>query len=62
MFSHEGPILCEIMGKVDQGYIEVGHTKSSITGRFVRRPLEDQEPFLPRELFLQEMVVNPIDQ
>jgi len=62
MFNHDGPVLCEIMGKVDQGYIEIGHTKSLIDRRFVRRPLEDQEPFLPRELFLKEMLVAPIDQ
>ena len=62
MFSTDGPVLCEIMGRVDQSYIEIGQTRSSIDRRFIRRPLEDQEPFLPRELFLQEMIIEPIDQ
>ena len=62
MFSIKGPVLCEIMGREDQGYIEIGHARSSIDKRFVRRPLEDQEPFLSRELFLREMIVEPIDQ
>ena len=62
MFNLEGAVLCEIIGKADQSYIEMGQTRSSIDRRFIRRPLEDQEPFLPRELFLREMLIEPIDQ
>jgi acetolactate synthase-1/2/3 large subunit len=62
MFEHNGPVLCEIMGREDQGYIEVGQTRSSVDLRLVRRPLEDQKPFLSRETFLSEMIIDPIDQ
>jgi len=62
LFAHPGPVLCEIMGREDQGYIELGHARSQADGRFVRRPLEDQAPFLPRELFLREMLIEPVDQ
>lgn len=62
LFAHPGPVLCEIMGREDQGYIEVGQTRSSVDRRLVRRPLEDQEPFLSRETFLREMIIDPIDQ
>ncbi len=62
LFSYNGAVLCEIMGNVEQSYIEVGQTRSLVDKRFVRRPLEDQEPFLPRDLFLKEMIVKPIDQ
>ena len=62
LLSQEGPMLCEILGRDDQGYIEVGHARTEADRRLVRRPLEDQEPFLARELFLSEMVVDPIDQ
>ena len=62
LFAHAGPVLCEIMGREDQGYIEVGQTRSSVDRRLVRRPLEDQEPFLSREIFLREMIIEPIDQ
>ena len=62
LFDHHGPVLCEIIGREDQGYIELGQTRSDLDRRFVRRPLEDQSPFLPRELFLQEMLIDPIDQ
>lgn len=62
LFTFPGPVLCEVMGREDQGYIEVGQTRSSVDRRLVRRPLEDQEPFLPREIFLREMIIDPIDQ
>jgi len=62
MFSHPGPVLCEILGREDQGYIELGQTRSAQDGRFVRRPLEDQAPFLSREVFLGEMLIEPVDQ
>jgi acetolactate synthase-1/2/3 large subunit len=56
------PILCEIMGRPDQGYIEVGQTRSEIDRRLVRRALEDQAPFLEREVFRSEMIIEPIYQ
>ena len=62
VFAEPGPVLCEIMGRPDQGYIELGHTRSEVTRRVVRRPLEDQAPFLDRAEFLAEMIVEPIDQ
>ena len=57
-----GPVLCEIIGREDQSYIETGITKSSLSRKIVRRPLEDQKPFLDRDLFTSEMIVEPIDQ
>jgi acetolactate synthase-1/2/3 large subunit len=62
MFATEGPVLCEIMGRVDQGYIEIGQARSAIDRRLTRRPLEDQAPFLSRDMFLSEMIIEPIDQ
>ena len=62
MFATEGPVLCEIMGRVDQGYIEIGQARNAIDRRLTRRPLEDQAPFLSREIFLSEMIIEPIDQ
>lgn len=56
-----GPVLCEIIGREDQDYISVSHARNK-KGRFVQRPLEDQAPFLDRELFLSEMLIEPIDQ
>lgn len=57
----EGPVLCEIMGKPDQNYIHMTHARTQ-EKRFVQRPLEDQSPFLDRDIFVREMIVEPIDQ
>lgn len=62
LFMRSGPEICEIMGRDNQEYIEIGHTRSASDNRFVRRPLEDQAPFLDRDLFISELVVKPIDQ
>jgi acetolactate synthase-1/2/3 large subunit len=62
VLGRDGPVLCEIMGRPDQEYIEIGQARSTLDRRLVRRPLEDQAPFLERALFLSEMLVEPIDQ
>ena len=59
--SKKGVQLYEIPGKVDQEYIEIYHAQTA-KRKFVRRPLEDQKPFLSREEFLGEMLITPIDQ
>lgn len=61
LFAEEGAVLCEIMGVEDQDYIccSVARTADK---KFVNRPLEDQAPFMDRDLFLREMIIKPIDQ
>lgn len=55
----DGPVITEVMGRLDQEYIEVATTRSS-SGKFVRPPLEDQYPFIDREKFKNEMIVKPL--
>jgi len=57
----EGPVLCEILTVENQEYIRNSHALNS-KKRAVRRPLEDQAPFVDRKLFLSEMIIEPIDQ
>jgi len=54
-------VICEIMADENQEYIEVGYTKN-LEGKIVRRPLEDQKPFLDRNIFLKQMLIETIDQ
>ena len=61
MFKIEGPVLCEVICVEEQEFITVSCAFNS-KRRYVNRPLEDQAPFLDRELFLSEMVIEPIDQ
>lgn len=61
VLNDTGCILCEVMGLEDQEYIHSSYTRS-IKGGVVNRPLEDQSPYLDRDIFLSEMVIEPIDQ
>ena len=61
LVNADGPVICEIMCREDQSYIEVG-TVRDLNRKMVRRPLEDQIPFLDREVFLTEMVIEPVKQ
>ena len=54
-------VICEIMADKNQEYIEIGYAKNK-KGKIIRRPLEDQKPFLDRNIFLREMIIAPIDQ
>lgn len=62
LMGRRGPVICEVVGRTDQEYIEVSHAKSPVDGRLVKRPLEDQFPFLERQTLFSEMIVKPIDQ
>ena len=61
IFAEEEPMICEIDGVEEQDYNACAVARTS-EKRFVQRPLEDQAPFMDRELFLSEMIVEPIDQ
>lgn len=61
MLAIEGPVICEVMCVEKQGFLNVSSTFNS-KKRLVTRPLEDQAPFLERNVFLKEMVIEPIDQ
>ena len=55
------PVICEIITTPKQTFLHSSFARS-VSGKFVQRPLEDQSPFLPRDVFLSEMIVEPIDQ
>lgn len=59
--KYDGPVICEVYTDENQRYIHSSYTLNS-KRRMVNRPLEDQSPFLDRDLFLKEMVIEPIDQ
>lgn len=61
ILEKEEAVLCEIMGVEDQNYLHSSFAKNK-DRKIVKRPLEDQSPFLPRELLEKEMVIELIDQ
>lgn len=59
--SAQGPLICEVMCDPDQfdlhsGLVTYGKRK------FGFRPIEDQSPFLDRETFFREMIVEPLEE
>lgn len=60
VLSVDGPILCEIIATENQDYIRSGAAFNS-QRKFVNRPIEDQMPFLDREIIKKEMIIEPID-
>lgn len=61
LMNFKGPIICEILGDENQKYFHNSYTINK-SNKFVKRGLEDQSPFLDREIFLSEMIIEPIDQ
>lgn len=60
VFNSDGPVLCEVMAVENQDYLRSSYEFNS-KKRLVQKPLEDQAPFLERELFLAEMIIEPLD-
>lgn len=56
----DGPVLCEVMAVEDQEYLRSSHGFNS-KRRIVQRPIEDQAPFMERELLFSEMIIEPLD-
>jgi len=60
ILNTDGPVLCEVMGVENQDYLRSAYGHNS-KGRIVQRPLEDQAPFIERELILSEMIIEPLN-
>ncbi|MDF2511444.1 MAG: thiamine pyrophosphate protein [Herbinix sp.] len=61
VYKIEGAVLCEVICEEEQEYLHSSYARN-VKKTMVRRPLEDQSPYMDRELFLSEMVIEPIDQ
>lgn len=60
LMAEKEPVICEVFCRVDQKYFHTSFRRS-INGGMVRPSIEDQSPFMNRDLFLTEMIVEPID-
>lgn len=58
--NYDGPVIIEAMCKETQECLRVAWRKGK-NNRLVLSPLEDQAPFMDRELFEKEMIVEPIE-
>ncbi len=61
LLASDGPYICEVMCDPDQFDL---HNALVTYGKrkFGFRPIEDQSPFIDREVFFQEMIVEPMEE
>lgn len=57
-----GPVLCDVKIAEGQKMIPKLIAFQHKDGRYISKPIEDQVPFLPREEFLQNMIVKPLEE
>ena len=55
-----GPAICEMMLDLAQPFAPKVSSKRLADGRMVTAPLEDMAPFLPRQEFLENMIVPAV--
>ena len=60
VLAMDGCVVCEVMCETEQEILMVT-TAMNNKRRMVMRPLEDQAPFLDREVFNSEMIIEPLD-
>ncbi|MEN6576880.1 MAG: thiamine pyrophosphate-binding protein [Phycisphaerales bacterium] len=61
VLAHGGPYLCEIMMPPEQALIPRVSSLKLPDGRIVSKPMEDLYPFLDREEFRENMIVDPVE-
>ena len=60
--DEQGPAICELVLDLTQPFSPKVSSKRLPDGRMVTAPLEDMAPFLPREEFLENMIVTPVQE
>ncbi|HSV98603.1 MAG TPA: thiamine pyrophosphate-binding protein [Sedimentisphaerales bacterium] len=61
VLSHRGPYICEILMPPEQALIPRVSSLKLPDGRIVSKPMEDLYPFLDREEFRENMIVDPVE-
>lgn len=62
ILTMQGPAVIEVMLTTEQEIIPTNASLLRSDGVMVSKPLEDMYPFLPREEFLQQMIVTPMTE
>lgn len=62
IFKTNGPVLIEVLLDPFEKLGPKAASKKLPDGRMVSAPLEDMAPFLPRDEFLENMIIPPLDQ
>lgn len=62
LFNIKGPIIIEVINPPNQEIIPTASSKRLPDGRMISKPLEDMYPFLDREVFLKNMIIDPLEE
>jgi acetolactate synthase-1/2/3 large subunit len=62
VLRREGPVICEVVVPPDEERQPVVKSQPKADGSMVSKPLEDLWPFLPREEFLSNMLIPPVEE
>ncbi|KKQ16903.1 MAG: Thiamine pyrophosphate protein TPP binding domain protein [Berkelbacteria bacterium GW2011_GWA1_36_9] len=60
--NSEGPTICEIIMDPHQPLIPKVTSAVKPDGKLISKPLEDMYPFLPREEFYKNMIIDPVEE
>jgi acetolactate synthase I/II/III large subunit len=61
VLAAEGPVLCEVR-LCDYTFSPKLSSEAKPDGRIISKPLEDMYPFLPREEFYSNMIIEPLKE
>ena len=59
VLASDGPMLCDVLLKEDQKLMPKLEAIKTPEGRYISKPIEDQWPYLSREEFKENMMVEP---
>ena len=62
VLEHDGPVLCDVICSPDQLIVPTVFSRKMDDGTMVSLPLEDMYPFLDREEFRDQMIVEPLPE
>lgn len=62
ILADDEPVICEVISVRDQLVQPTVSSKQMEDGRLVSAPIEDMFPFLPREEFFTNMIVEPVKE
>jgi len=62
LLEEKGPAILEIMCSHNQEIIPTASSMKLPNGKMVSKPLEDMYPFMERSVFLDNMIIDPVDE
>lgn len=58
----DGPVVCDVTVDESQKLIPKLVADRTLDGKYISKPLEDMAPFLPREEFMKNMIIEPLPE